>query len=63
MSDYHIVIVGRYCGTLIEEEGISYTDKEYHYAISKGISVLSLLFLMRLRKSHMELKQVNNKKR
>lgn len=35
MSDYHILIVGRYCGTLIEEEGISYTDKEYHYAISK----------------------------
>lgn len=43
MSDYYILIVGRYCGTLIEDEGISYTEKEYDYAISKGIPVLSFL--------------------
>lgn len=43
MSDYYILIVGRYCGTLIEEEGISYTEKEYNYAISKGIPVLSFI--------------------
>lgn len=43
MSDYYILIVGRYCGTLIEEEGISYTEKEYNYALSKGIPVLSFV--------------------
>ena len=43
MSDYYILIVGRYCGTLIENEGISYTEKEYNYAISKGIPVLSFV--------------------
>lgn len=43
MSDYYVLIVGRYCGTLIEDEGISYTEKEYNYAISKGIPVLSFL--------------------
>ena len=43
MSDYYILIVGRYCGTLIEKEGISYTEKEYDYAISRGIPVLSFI--------------------
>ncbi len=33
MSDYYILIVGRYCGTLIEDEGISYTEKEYNSGI------------------------------
>lgn len=43
MSDYYVLIVGRYCGTLIEKEGISYTEKEYDYALSKGIPVLSFV--------------------
>lgn len=43
MSDYYIVIIGRYCGTLISKEGISYTEKEYNYAISKGVPVLSFI--------------------
>ena len=43
MSDYYVLIVGRYCGTLIENEGISYTEKEYNYAISRGIPVLSFI--------------------
>lgn len=43
MSDYYVLIVGRYCGTLIEDEGISYTEKEYNYALSKGIPVLSFV--------------------
>lgn len=42
MSDYYVLIVGRCCGTLLEE-GISYTEKEYDYAISKGIPVLSFI--------------------
>ena len=43
MSDYYVLIIGRYCGTLIEDEGISYTEKEYNYAIYKGIPVLSFI--------------------
>ncbi len=43
MSDYYILIMGRCCGTLIEEEGISYTEKEYNYALQKGIPVLSFI--------------------
>lgn len=42
MSDYFVLIIGRYCGTLFEE-GISYTEKEYDYALSKGIPVLSFI--------------------
>lgn len=43
MSDYYVLIVGRYCGTLIEKENISYTEKEYDYALSQGIPVLSFV--------------------
>lgn len=43
MSDYYVLIVGRYCGTLIEDEGISYTEKEYNYAMSRGIPILSFV--------------------
>lgn len=40
--DYYIVIIGgRYGSTTIE--GISYTEKEYDYAIDKGIKVLAFL--------------------
>ncbi len=41
--DYYIlVIAGRY-GTQAED-GISYTEKEYHYAVSKSIPVLVMLY-------------------
>ena len=43
MSDYYILIVGRYCGTLIDSEGISYTEKEYNYALSKNVPILSFV--------------------
>lgn len=40
--DYYLIIVaGRY-GTLAED-GTSYTEKEYDYAVSKGIKVIALL--------------------
>lgn len=40
--DYYVLIVaGRY-GTPAED-GMSYTEKEYHYAVSKGIPVLVML--------------------
>lgn len=40
--DYYIVIVGgRYGST--EDDGISYTEKEYRYALDKGIPILAFL--------------------
>ncbi len=41
-SDYYIVIVGGRYGS-ISEEGISYTEKEYDYAVSKGIPVMGFV--------------------
>jgi hypothetical protein len=40
--DYYLLIIGgRYGSTT--SEGISYTEKEYQYAISKGLKVIALL--------------------
>ncbi len=43
MSDYYILIIGRNCGTVIKKENISYTKKEYDFAILNGIPVLSFI--------------------
>lgn len=43
MSDFYVLILGNCCGTLMEKENISYTEKEYDYAISKGIPVLAFV--------------------
>lgn len=40
--DYYILIIGGRYGSL-SSDGISYTQKEYEYAISKGIPVISFL--------------------
>jgi hypothetical protein len=40
--DYYIIIIGGRYGNLTDE-GISYTEKEYDYAVSKGIKVLAFL--------------------
>jgi len=40
--DYYLLIIGGKYGT-ITEEGVSYTEKEYDYAISKNIPVLAFL--------------------
>ncbi|MEM9616418.1 MAG: DUF4062 domain-containing protein [Pseudomonadota bacterium] len=40
--DYYILIVAGKYGSLAED-GISYTEKEYEYAVSNGIPVLSLI--------------------
>lgn len=45
-SDYYILILGKRYGTLITkgtDAGISYTEKEYRYAVSKGIPVLTFI--------------------
>lgn len=41
-SDYYLLIIGGRYGSL-SEEGISYTEMEYDYAISKGIKVVALV--------------------
>ena len=41
-SDYYLIIVGGRYGS-ISNDGISYTEKEYEYALKKGIKVIVLL--------------------
>jgi len=41
-SDYYLVIIGQRYGTLADD-GISYTEKEYHYAVSKGLKIIALV--------------------
>lgn len=41
-SDYYLLIIGGRYGT-VTEEGISYTEKEYDYAVEKGKPVVALL--------------------
>lgn len=40
--DYYVLIIGGRYGS-ISEEGISYTEQEYDYAVSKGLPVLAFL--------------------
>lgn len=40
--DYYLVIIGGRYGS-VDEEGISYTEREYDYAVKQGIPVLAFL--------------------
>ena len=46
-SDYYILIIGKRYGSIIPDgkpdAGMSYTEKEYRYAVSKGIPVLTFI--------------------
>ena len=45
-SDYYVLIIGRKYGSIISEgpdAGISYTEKEFNYAVDKGIPILAFL--------------------
>lgn len=42
-SDYYVLIIGKMFGSEIPGEGISYTQKEYRYAVEQGIPVLAFL--------------------
>jgi hypothetical protein len=42
LSDYYVLIIGFRYGSLTEE-GISFTEKEYNYAIEKGIPVFAYI--------------------
>lgn len=41
-SDYYIVVVGAKYGS-VADDGLSYTEKEFDYAVSKGIPVLGFV--------------------
>lgn len=41
--DYYILIIGNKYGSIDEESGLSYTEKEFDYAISQGIPVLAFI--------------------
>lgn len=41
-SDYYVLLLGARYGSM-DEEGISYTEREFDYAVSKGIKVIALL--------------------
>src|SRR5215217_7203853 len=41
-SDYYIVIVGNRYGST-DTDGLSYTEKEYDYAVKRGLKVIALL--------------------
>lgn len=42
-SDYYILIIGNRYGSVIEDEGISFTEKEFRYAKEKGIPILTFV--------------------
>ncbi|PBB85741.1 DUF4062 domain-containing protein [Mesorhizobium sp. WSM3876] len=41
--DYYVLIIGGRYGSLVTDEGISYTEKEYRYAKKSGIPVLAFV--------------------
>uniref|UniRef100_N2A1V3 DUF4062 domain-containing protein n=1 Tax=Eubacterium plexicaudatum ASF492 TaxID=1235802 RepID=N2A1V3_9FIRM len=41
--DFYLLVIGGRYGTIDEETGISYTEKEYNYAKTKGLPVLVLI--------------------
>lgn len=43
MSDYYLLIVAGKYGSIDPEKNISYTEKEYRYAVDKGMPVLAFL--------------------
>lgn len=42
-SDYYILIIGKCFGSEVPGEGISYTQKEFRYAVSQSIPVLAFI--------------------
>ena len=42
-SDYYVLIIGKMFGSEVPGEGISYTQKEYRYAVKQRIPVLAFL--------------------
>jgi hypothetical protein len=55
-SDYYVLIIGRRYGSMIPEgnvdTGISYTEKEFNYAVSRNIPVLAFILSDGAKKSN-----------
>lgn len=43
LCDYYILIIGKRYGSINESTGISYTEMEYDYAVSKDIPILAFI--------------------
>lgn len=43
LCDYYVLIIGGRYGSINDNTGISYTEMEYDYAVSKGIPVLAFI--------------------
>ncbi|MGL6458275.1 DUF4062 domain-containing protein [Aeromonas hydrophila] len=41
--DYYLLIIGARYGSISEDDGLSYTEKEYLYAKEKGMKVIALV--------------------
>ena len=42
-SDYYLVIVAHRYGSVEEESGLSYTEKEYDYAVAQGVPAMAFV--------------------
>jgi hypothetical protein len=42
-SDYYVLIVAHRYGSRVEEGGLSFTEKEFDYAVERGIPVLGFI--------------------
>lgn len=66
-SDYYILLIAQRYGSVISEgadAGISYTEKEYRYAKSKGIPILAFLIdeCVAVKPAHMDIEQEKREK-
>jgi hypothetical protein len=43
VSDYYVLIIGGKYGSIETESGISYTEKEYEFAVSKNVPILAFI--------------------
>jgi len=41
--DYYLLILGARYGSISKDDGLSYTEKEYHYAKEKGMKIIALI--------------------
>ena len=42
-SDYYVLIIGKCFGSIVPNEDISYTQKEFRYALEKGVPILAFI--------------------
>lgn len=42
-ADYYVVVIGKRYGSIVPNEGISYTQKEFRFALENGIPILGFI--------------------